>query len=222
MLQRSSPDSLVQWIQEHLGPILVAIFVFVLPAVRAAIAAKKQKDDLQRRGLDRPAQPDPDEGRRTWEDLLEGSSEAPSPPPLPAPVRTHSRVPEGADVHEESLAEESLEEHRPPPMVALPSGSATESADESEVEEYVAARERQESERQEQVAAAQYAAASPFRPEVAPRPASAVPTVTLAKPPVPGAAETWLFPTGPARNRAAALRRAIVLREVLGPPLSLR
>jgi hypothetical protein len=107
-------------------------------------------------------------------------------------------------------------------MVELPSASATESEDESEVEEYVAARERQESERQEQVAAAEYVASSPYRPDVAPRPARAVPTVTLAKPPVPGAAETWLFPTEPARDRRAALRRAIVLREVLGPPLALR
>ena len=203
MLQRSNPANLFQWLQEHLGPLLVAFFVFVLPAIRAALAAKKQKDELRQRGEAAPPEP----GGKTWEELLETPSETPPPPPLPVPERGE---------------EESLEEHRPPPMVALPSGSATESEDESEAEAYVDARERQEAERQEQVAAAEYVASSPYRPEVAPRPASAVPTVTLAKPQVPGAAETWLFPSEPALDRRAALRRAIVLREVLGPPLALR
>jgi len=201
VLQRSNPADPLQWIQEHLGPILVAFFVFVLPAIQAALKARKQKAELEQRG----EAPDASAGRKVWEDLLEGRGS--TPPPLPRP---------------EPVEEESLEDTPQPAMVELPSASATESEDESEVEEYVAARERQESERQEQVAAAEYVASSPYRPDVAPRPASAVPTVTLAKPPVPGAAETWLFPTEPARDRRAALRRAIVLREVLGPPLALR
>src|SRR6185369_11265817 len=98
--------------------------------------------------------------------------------------------------------------HRPPPMLEMPSGSATESEDESEAEAYVDARERQESERQQQVAAAQYTGARPLQPEV-------------GAPPV-AASQSWLFPTEPARDRKTALRRAIVLREVLGPPLALR
>jgi hypothetical protein len=197
VLQRSNPANLMQWLQEHLGPILVAIFVFVLPAVRAAIAAKKQKDELARRGEAPPAE----SAGRTWEELLEGSDETPPPLPTPVPVPVPARGPEFTE-------EESLEEHRPPPMLELPSGSATESEDESEAEAYVDARERQESERQQQVAAAQYTGATPLQPEVAAPPAAA--------------AQSWLFPTEPARDRKTALRRAIVLREVLGPPLALR
>ncbi len=200
MLQRSEPG-LAQWIQEHLGPLLVAFFVFVMPAIRAVLAARKQREELKQRG----AEPEPEAGRKAWEDLLQGQETR--PPPLPKP---------------EPAEEESLEDSPPTPMVDLPSASATESEDESQAEEYVTARERQESERQEQVAAAEYVASSPYRPDVAPRPASAVPIVALPKAAVPGAAEVWLFPTAPARDRRAALRRAIVLREVLGPPLALR
>ncbi len=194
MLQRSEPG-LAQWIQEHLGPLLVAFFVFVLPAIRAVLAARKQRGE----------EPEPEAGRKAWEDLLQGRET--QPPPLPRP---------------EPVEEESLEDNPPTPMVDLPSASASESEDESQAEEYVAARERQESERQEQVAAAEYVASSPYRPDVAPRPASAVPIVALPKAAAPSAAEVWLFPTTPARDRRAALRRAIVLREVLGPPLALR
>lgn len=201
MLQRPDASGLVQWLQEHLGPILVAFFVFVLPAIRAALQAKKQKEELRQRG----EAPPPPSGRRTWEELLETPTE--QPPPLPVPARGE---------------EESLEDRPPAPMVELPSASATESADESQAEAYVDARERQEAERQEQVAAAEYAASSPYRAEVAPQPASAVPVVTLPKAAAPSAGASWLFPSEPARDRAAALRRAIVLREVLGPPLALR
>ncbi len=200
MLQRSS-SGLAQWIQEHLGPILVAFFVFVLPAIRAAIAAKKQRAEPKERG----EEPEPAAGRKAWEDLLEGRGA--TPPPLPRP---------------EPVEEESLEDNPPTPMVELPSASAAESEDETQAEEYVAARERQESERQEQVAAAEYVASSPHRPEVAPRPASAVPIVALPKSAPPSSAEAWLFSTAPARDRRTALRRAIVLREVLGPPVGLR
>lgn len=196
-----------EWIQEHLGPLVVAFFVFVLPAVRAAFAARKQREELKQRTPGAgPAEPS--EGRQAWKDLLEGRTQA--PPPLPRQMQAP-----------EPVEEESLEDNPPPAMVELPSARATEPAEE-DAEKYVAARERQEFERQEQIAAAEYSASSPYRADVAPQAASAVPIVSRPAAAPIGAAERWLFPTTPARDRRAALRRALVLREVLGPPVGLR
>jgi len=211
VFQRDPDTGLAQLIQKYLGPAVVAFFVFVLPAIRAAATAKKQREELKRRTLERGEAPEGEApaGRQAWEDLLQGRGA--SPPPLPA-SRTEP----------EPVEEESLEDNPPPPLVGLPSASATEPEPESSAEEFVAARERQEFQRQEQIAAAEYVASSPYRPGVAPEAASAVPIVSrpLASP--PSAAERWLFPKEPARDRRAALRRAIVLREVLGPPVGMR
>jgi hypothetical protein len=206
VLQRPSGSPVGEWIQEHLGPLVVAFFVFVLPAIRAALAAKKQREELKRRASGTAAEPQPGQA---WKDLLEGRQQA--PPPLPP----QTQAPEFAE-------EESLDDNPPPALVELPSASATEPAAEEQAEEYVAARERQEFERQEQVAAAEYVASSPYRADVAPQEASAVPIVSRPAAAPQGAAERWLFPKEPARDRRAALRRAIVLREVLGPPVGLR
>ena len=217
MLQRPSGSPVGEWIQEHLGPLVVAFFVFVLPAIRAALAAKKQRAEAQQRGggqADTPAG-GPSEGRQAWKDLLEGR--AATPPPLPT-----SRVPAPLPGPAEFAEEESLDDNPPPAMVALPSANATEPPAEGEAEAYVAARERQEAQRQEQIAAAEYVASSPYRAEVAPQAASAVPIVSRPSAAPPSTAETWLFPTTPARDRRAALRRAVVLREVLGPPVGMR
>lgn len=210
MLQRPSGSPMGEWIQEHLGPLVVAFFVFVLPAVRAALAAKKQRAEQAQGRAPEPAG-EVSEGRQAWKDLLEGRTQAPAPPPLPRQMQDP-----------EPVEEESLDDNPPPPMVELPSARATEEPAEAEAEQYVAARERQEFERQEQIAAAEYNASSPYRADVAPQAASAVPIVSRPAAAPIGAAERWLFPTAPARDRKAALRRAIVLREVLGPPVGLR
>ena len=215
MFQRPSGSPLGEWLQSHLGPLVVGFFVFVLPAVKAALAAKKQRAESK------PVEPDDDEaeededevetqGQQTWKDLLEGRRQS-TPPPLP----TRMQVPEPAE-------EDSLDDNPPPALVELPSARSSESGAEEDAEAYVTARERQESERQEQVAAAEYVASSPYRADVAPSEASAVPIVSRPAAAPQGAAERWLFPTTPARDRRAAMRRAIVLREVLGPPVGLR
>lgn len=211
MLQADPDLSFEELIQKYLGPAIVAFFVFVLPAIRAAATAKKEREEQKRRTLERGSAPEDTapSGRKAWEDLLQGRGAA--PPPLPP----QSVEP---DVEEE----ESLEDNPPPPLVGLPSASAVEPEPESAAEEFIAARERQEAERQEQTAAAEYVASSPYRPGVAPEPASAVPVVTEAVRSAPSPAERWLFPKEPARDRRAAIRRAIVLREVLGPPIGLR
>lgn len=213
MLQRPGGMDLGELIQKYLGPILVGFFVFVVPAIKAAATAKKQREELKRRTEERGAAPpgEAQEGRKAWEDLLQGRGAPPSAAPVEEPLDE----------------EESLEDNPPPPLVALPSaGQSTREAEgdeeEVEAEAYVDARERQETQRQKQISAAEYVASSPYRPGVAPPPASAVPVVAMPAPMARGAAEIWLFPTEPARDRKAALRRAIVLREVLGPPLSLR
>jgi hypothetical protein len=211
VLQRPGGFDLGELIQKYLGPAIVGFFVFVLPAIKAAQTAKKQREELKRRGA--PAPGEEPAGREAWEDLLKGrGAQAPAVPPPP---------PRRAEPEPELAEEESLDDNPPPPLVGLPSASATESEEESQAEEYATARERQEAERQVQIAAAEYKASSPYRPDVAPQPASAVPVLALPPAAPRSAAEVWLFPTQPARDRRAALRRAIVLREVLGPPVGL-
>jgi hypothetical protein len=207
--QRPGGFDIGELIQKYLGPAIVGFFVFVLPAIKAAQTAKKQREELKRRGA--PVPGEEPEGRQAWEDLLRGRGATPPAVPPPPPARAEPEL----------VEEESLDDNPPPPLVGLPSASATESEDETQAEEYVAARERQETQRQEQIAAAEYVASSPYRKDVAPQPASAVPIVALPKSAARGAAEIWLFPTEPARDRRAALRRAVVLREVLGPPIGL-
>jgi hypothetical protein len=215
VFQRPSGSPLGEWLQSHLGPLVVAFFVFILPAVKAALAGKKQRAELKQgkrsEGDDDEAEEvEETQGQQTWKDLLEGRRQS-TPPPLP----TRMQAPEPAE-------EESLDDNPPPALVELPSARSSESGAEEDAEAYVTARERQESERQEQVAAAEYVASSPYRADVAPREASAVPIVSRPAAAPQGAAERWLFPTTPARDRRAAMRRAIVLREVLGPPVGLR
>jgi hypothetical protein len=221
VLQRPGEIDLSELIQKYLGPAVVGFFLFVLPAIRAARAASKQREELKKRTLEGGAEApgEASAGRKAWEDLLQGRDAAPpAPPPAPVP---RSRVPPRVEPAE-MVEEESLEDNPPPPLVELPSATATEPAAESSAEEFVATRERDEAARQVEVAAAEYEASSPYRAEVAPRPASAVPIVSRPAPAAQGAAERWLFPTEPARDRRTALRRAIVLREALGPPVALR
>jgi hypothetical protein len=214
VFQRNEGFDLGELIQKYLGPAVVGFFVFVLPAIRAAQTAKKEREALKRRAEERGPSPPGEarEGRQAWQDLLQGRGSPPSaPPPLPRSTGE----------------EESLEESSPPPLVDLPSSRLPSAAEgegdeEQSAEELVARREREEASRQVEVAAAEYAAASPYRAEVAPQAASAVPVVTRPRAAPKGAAEVWLFPIEPARDRRAALQRAIVLREVLGPPLGLR
>ena len=232
-----SPDEL-EWFQRLVSkalPYAVGFFLFVLPVIRAIREQRKQQAEARRRAAARPVEEEleeageelGDEGRApTWKDLLEGRAEsaAPTPPP-PAPV---SRVPTQPEITPRDYDDEpSLEEVPPPPLVALESElpSRGEVVDESRAEDQELERERAEAERQVQVAAAEYAAASPYRAEVAPREASAVPPAATAAQPAPGvrrsARQILLASDAPAERRAA-LRRAIVLREVLDPPLALR
>lgn len=223
MLQRNEGFDLGELIQKYLGPAVVGFFVFVLPAIRAAQTAKKEREALKRRERDRGVEPtgSKQEARQAWDDLLQGRGAPPAaPPPLPQRSRIPAAEPEVAE-------EESLEEHAPPPLAELPSSrlpSAREGEgdEEESAEEFVAQREREEATRQVEVAAAEYAASSPYRTDVAPQAASAVPIVSRPKAAPKGAAEIWLFPLEAAPDRRAAMRRAIVLREVLGPPVGLR
>ena len=223
MLQRPASSSPLEWIQDHLGPIVVGFFVFVLPAIRSALAAKKQREELKQRTLERGAPPPGTEadGKRSWKDLLEGRTAEPQAPAAPPPLPPRSRIPPQR-LEPEAAEEESLEDNPPPVLVELPSKDARDPEPETSAEELVVARERAEEARQTAVAEAEYEAASPYRAEVGPQAASAVPDVQPLVPVRPGGASRWLFPTEPARDRRAALRRAMVLREVLGPPVGMR
>ena len=226
MLQRHDEEN---WIQKLL-PYAVGFFLFVMPAIRAVLEARKQQREKQRRAAEAPleqAAGDESEGRSAWE-RLERGEELPGPPPLPPTV---SRRVETRRVEERSLEEEGSLEDRPLaelgpslPSASLPQAREGAGDEEAQAEELVLRREREEFARQEQVAAAEYAAASPLRSEVAPVAASAVaPEAKVARPARRvGRSEQLLFPASGLADRRAELRRAILLREVLGRPVSMR
>lgn len=231
-----APDEL-EWFQRLLSkalPYAVAFFLFVLPVIRALREQRKQQAAARKRAEQRPLEESstPEPGATpTWKELLEGSVQRETPPPVPAPPPV-SRVPTlQPEVAPRDYDDEpSLEEVPPPPLVALESElpsrgrdfAPSEVEDESRAEELELARERAEAARQQQVAAAEYAAASPYRGEVAPAPASAVAPAQPAAPARRSARDELFGSGGGAEGRRAALRRAIVLREVLDGPLALR
>ena len=219
MFQRNSPPELPDWVNQLVKWGILAV-VFVAPIVKGMIETLKQRRAAAEKARAGGSEPESAaEGRQSWKDLVAGRS---TPPPI-------SRVPAPRSIQApaEMEAAETLVEPPPPPFVELPSRSipplpAGVQDEEDLVEEQVAERERAEFQRQEQVVAAEYAAASPYRKSVEPLPASAVEAAPGPAPSAPGPAERWLFPPTRARNRREALVRAMVLRELLGPPVALR
>ncbi|MBK7643726.1 MAG: hypothetical protein IPJ19_11885 [Planctomycetes bacterium] len=204
MFQRHGEPGLDELLRKYVGPALVGFFVFVLPAIRAAMAGKKQRDELRQRKLGRSGAPEPEEepqpGVDAWEELMRGRREAAraAPPPLP----TVSRIP-APEPQRPALVEL--------PTSTLPSASEEETEegleDEETLAEQVLADRARERERLRDPAVAAF---------------SAVPVVQRNPVVGPAAAAEWLFPGDEKGDRSAALRRAIVLREVLGPPVALR
>lgn len=217
MLQRPGQDEAPQWLALLMKWGILA-FVFVAPIVKGLIETLKQRRSAAQKAREQgtSAEPAPS-GRAAWDELVRGRSAPPAqrvPPPAPARA-------------EEADEDQPLAEPTPPPFVDLPSRSIPPlppgvQDEEDEVEEEVAERERAEFQRQEQVAAAEYAASSPYRKKVEPLPASALAPVPAPAAARPSTAERWLYPKAPARSPREALARAIVLRELLGPPVALR
>ncbi len=229
-----APDELegFQRLLSKLLPYAVGFFVFIVPIVRAIREARKQQAATRRgkaAGEDADQTP-PASGREAWEDLLRGRGAARTQAPPVPPV---SRVPLQPRIEPRDFDEEpSLEDAPPPPLVELPTElpsrsetfAADETLDESRAEELEGARERAESARQVQVAESEYEASSPYRSAVAPTPASAIAPDSAVARPVrwQSESERRLFPDAEsAVDRRTALRRAILLREVLGPPVAL-
>jgi hypothetical protein len=221
MFQRRSPEGLPDWIGELVKWAILAM-VFLGPIAKSLIETFKQRRAAAAKAREQGLGAEPArEGRAAWDELLAGrgtppAARAPAARP-PPPV-----VEDEEDDEDEPLARPSTADFGELPSSSVPPLPPGVQDEEDLVEEQVAERERAEFERQQQVAAAEYAASSPYRKKVEPLPASAVAPAPAPAPAPLGPAERWLFPAAAARNRKAALVRAIVLREVLGPPVALR
>jgi hypothetical protein len=180
--------------------VLVVFFLFVLPALRGIVKSKQKQQEYQER---RGGQPSPreaadaDPARDAWEQLLRGeTTQAPEPQD---PVELEGLFPE--------LVEEEPELPAPAPVpvrrerVADRTGAATELAGlggRSAAEDLPA-----------QFAPDLHLAAAPeFSGLSESPPLEATVARQASEPAWPGARDGW--------------RRAIVLSEVLGPPVSLR
>jgi len=200
-LQRGESD-------DNLGGLILFLLFVVLPIVarvlrwlgqRAGLvrpegeAAEDPREALRRRRAERQAAEA--EGEDLWRRLARGETlEAPRPVPLPEP-REVSLEWELESEPGEVLAESLEREEEPAPIATL--GEVREAAPVREVS---------------------------LETEEAPRPLGAFVTTALAAPPAAPAAEAPA--RGPGRRLGALARddwrRAIVLSEVLGPPVSER
>ncbi len=219
---------------------LVFIFI-VLPIVRGIreSIAKKRENERKRAGLAGAGEPDDEErerqaARERWEALLRGEqpaeAEAPSaPPPLPVPT------PVQRERASDSLADPMLAADAPV-LAPAPVESATEAADDPRSadpehfipdEEEVAlaenARRLDEERRRREAAIRGRAGAGGTRDSVVPaarialRPDAQPAAVVTRRAP---SAVHEMLPAG--ADRLAALRRAVVLAEVLAEPAALR
>lgn len=220
MLRRDDLDTgtLIKW--------LVAGFFFLIPLLKAWIDARKKQAEEAQKGTGRRARKTEEEaqGKTRWEELMRGEAPAPPAPP-PRAARPKPRpAPDAA-----------LEEAPPPPLVVLDEGglaplSAEEDLevelppDEARVaEEMVSTRDRDELRRQREVARLEREAASPHRRSVEPLPVAVFEEAqSSAASSTPRSPARELVASGLAGDRRAALRRSLLMAEILGTPLSMR
>ncbi len=218
------PQAIVDWVLGHLGPIFIAIVFFVLPILRGLKEQAAKKKELEARGETPPAREEPSDGRKAWEALLRGE-EPGTPPPPPVVVRAPTLEPpplvrpvEGSE-RQATLAGEltgKLSDFAPTPTEEDEETSLDEEGLANELNERLL---REEMQRRADFLAREKASAA--RQSVAPE---ALVTIeaseAVVKGAFPGSARNLLLPAGV--DRRSALRRALVAREVLGPPLALR
>lgn len=208
------------------GPLLqkllkgLALFFFIgLPILKGLRDSRRQEKERKRAGTEPSAPSPPKPQGPTWEELLRGevrSEEAPRvPPPLPVPA-PETRVPQTGTLV-------SLEKNAPPMLSEENLETEGASDEEALAEEAIARREREEFQRQQDVARRQRQAGSSHRESVEP---VRIQGVDLAAAPAhdlgAASAPSELTRTG-TRPRIArsTLVRAMVMSEILGPPIGL-
>ncbi|MBL8857208.1 MAG: hypothetical protein JNL28_01710 [Planctomycetes bacterium] len=213
---------IIQWIANHIGPIFVAVFFFIVPILKAIkeSAEKKRKQAGQAsvpQAEEREAESD---GRRMWEELLRGETTASVlPPPVPpAPPATASF--------------EGAEQAADAPSLAGRLSDFADAGDENALEsESAVDQERRAVEINDEMLRVEMLRRSDFlareresaaRKTVAP---DGISTFTETAPGLAAvsrgaSARQSLFVPG--ESRRSALRRAIIAREILGQPLALR
>lgn len=211
------------WVQRHLGPIFIAVVFFVLPIVRGLMEQAKKKKQILERETPPPARDDEEpDGRKAWEALMRGEEPVSKPPPLVEPpimMRTVTPPPikravEGSEVHPTLTGR----------LSDFPS-APTENEEEGSLDEESLARElndrmlREEMQRRSDFLSRERENAA--RKEIAPESLVSIEARETEKAVViDRSALGALFTQGV--DRRVALRRAMIAREVLGPPLALR
>lgn len=215
-----SLDEIVQWVLGHLGPIFIAVVFFILPILRGIKEQAAKKKQLEERGAGTPpVEEDVSQDRKAWEALMRG--EAPTAPPAPPPVPQYTPPPIVRPI-EGSESQPTLTGR----LSDFDSASREdEDAAESTFDEESLAREmndrllREEMQRRSTFLAQEKEMAA--RKTVAPEGLSTIESTENAAPrAIDRSAAALLFAND--KDRRGSLRRAIIAREVLGPPLALR
>jgi hypothetical protein len=220
--------------------ILTVVFIVVVPLIKAVREALAKARELAEKSPDTFGRDS--EARKRFEALLRGEELPDAPPPPRSPPR--AAAPPVIKEARERAVQDVAEARRPPakkPLVVLdeiparplsgPELEAREGASEPEIAADRTRRERDELERQRvaalqpaQIAREEYAASSSQREEVAPTPVAVFDAALAASEPAgraSAAARRWLGAAADT-DRRGALRRALVMNEVLGRPLGLR
>jgi hypothetical protein len=215
-------QAIVDWIMRHIGPIFIGIVFFVLPLLRSLKEQAAKKKAMEARGGP-PAEEDGEvDGSEAWKALMRGETREVARPPAvePPPLARNVAPPPPARPVEGSETQPTLSGR-----LSDFADAPTEDEEESTLDEEGLARElndrllREELQRRSDFLAREKE--SPARKTVTPETLTtidATDTVKLAA--VDRSAGALLF--GPGADRRDALRRALVAREVLGPPLALR
>lgn len=228
---------LVDWILK----IVIGVFFVGIPLVKGILQSReKAKQEAQPDGR-RAAREKEIEGRRAFEELMRGEPTM-APPPVPdSPPRAPSRAAEAVTARAAEAAARGTRAVAPKPLTEREEISATpltgsefeaqEGAPEADLAAEVERRDRDELRRQEvelripeEIAREEYAASSSLRENVEPVPVEVfrAPALEVAGAPSTSEASRRLLGAGGGADRRTALRRALVLNEVLGRPVSAR
>jgi hypothetical protein len=228
-----------EWDLERILTLLAgAAVIFGGPLIKSILESRGKSRGAADPNARRAAREKEAEGRRAFEELMRGRE--PTAPPLVNPTpSTPSRTERASDARAAKSAAKSASAPKPlaemREMPATPLSGSELDAEEGATDEQIVARterrERDELERQraerataEAIAHAEYAAASSLRENVEPVPVQALraPAATPAAAASSAGGPRPLFDFRPATDRRAALRRALVLNEVLGAPVTER
>ncbi len=205
---------------------LVVFFFIGLPILKGLLESRKQrkaKEQERERGSapDESTQAGTTESARpSWEELLRG--EVPAEPPAPAaatppiPAQTGSRIPTTGTLV-------SLDRGAPPMLSEENLESGAGNDEETLAEEAIARREREEFERQQETARRQREAASSQRTSVEPVYTAGVDLAASRAGDLGTPAAPSMLARRTSRTRAPQLNlaRAIVMSEIVGPPVGL-